>query len=175
MLIPMRPTLRRTLARILRTRCPRCGTGPVFARGFVRAENCDHCGWQYERGQGFWIGGSEVHMFASYGISVVLFIPLLIALGSTPAVQAAVILGHVACSILLLRYSRAAFIGIDYYLDPGAPEGGDDDPDGDDNGVPVEPKPRRPLRRQKRRVPANLRRSGDTPRRPVPAASEPVG
>jgi uncharacterized protein (DUF983 family) len=165
----MRPTLRCTLLRILRTRCPRCGTGPIFERSIVRAERCSHCEWQYERGHGFWIGGSEVHMFASYGISVLLFIPLLILLGPTPAVQAGVIAGHVACSLLLLRYSRSVFIGIDYYLDPGTVSGDDDDRDAD--GVPVEPKPRRPLRRQIRRAPPDLRRPTPSPKRPLAAPS----
>jgi uncharacterized protein (DUF983 family) len=169
-LIPMRPTLRCTLGRILRTRCPRCGTGAIFERSIVRAERCDHCHWEYERGQGFWIGGSEVHMFASYGISVLLFIPPLILLGSTTAVQIGVIAGHVVCSLLLLRYSRSVFIGLDYYFDPGE-GGGDDDRDGD--GVPVEPHPRRPLRRQKRRAPPDLRRPARGPARPEPAPSAP--
>ena len=61
-------------------------------------------------------------MFASYGISVVLFIPPMILFGSTPAVQVGVILGHIVCSLLLLRYSRSVFIGIDYLLDPGEPQ-----------------------------------------------------
>ena len=142
----------------------------MFQHGLVRAERCTHCDWEYERGHGFWIGGSEVHMFASYGISVVIFIPLLILLGPTPAVQAAVILGHVACSLLLLRYSRAAFIGIDYYLDPGHPDRGDGD--NEDDGVPVQPRPSRPLRRQRRRTPADLRRPSDSPRRKLPTAPE---
>ena len=146
----MRPTLRRTLSRILRVRCPRCGKGAIFDHGFVRAERCGHCDWQYERGHGFWIGGSEVHMFASYGISVLLFIPLLFVFGPTPIVQASVVLGHVVCSFALLRYSRSIFIGIDYYIDPDI-AGGDDD--GDEEGVPVAPRPRRPRRGQLRRLP----------------------
>jgi len=168
----MRPSLRKTLARILRARCPRCGEGPVFERGFLRAQKCSCCEWEFERGQGFWIGGSEVHMFASYGISVVLFIPLLIILGSTPLVQTIVIAGHVLCSVALLRFSRAAFIGIDYYIDPGATDGDDDDRDED--GVPVSPKPRRPLRRQKRRVPADVRRPAPSPLRTQPDSARPT-
>lgn len=166
----MRPTFRRTFSRILRARCPRCGRGSIFERSIVRAERCDACGWEFERGHGFWIGGSEVHMFASYGISVVLFIPLLIILGSTPAVQAGVIVGHVACSLLLLRYSRAVFVGLDYYLDPGEADGGDDD--GLDGAVPANPRPRRPLRREKRRVPPDLRRPMPAPHRALRAPTD---
>lgn len=159
----MRPTFRRALARMLRVRCPRCGKGPIFQHGFVRAERCTHCDWQYERGHGFWIGGSELHMFASYGISVVLFIPLLIILGSTPAIQASVFCGHIVCSLALLRYSRSIFIGVDFYLDPEV-GGGDDD--GEDEGVPQKPHPLKPLRRQGgRRRPAVAAASESASRR----------
>ncbi|MHC4954152.1 MAG: DUF983 domain-containing protein [Planctomycetota bacterium] len=136
-----RPTTSRTLRRVLRLRCPRCGCGALFRSFFVRAEKCRQCEWVYEREQGFWVGGAEVHMFASYGVSVVLFMPLLFVFGPTPAVQAGVVAGHVVCSLLLFRFSRAAFIGLDYFLDPGAPESDDD---GGGAGVPVKPVPRSP-------------------------------
>jgi len=128
--------------RICKLRCPRCGSGRLFRSFFVREERCNHCEWQYERGEGFWVGGSEVHMFASYGVSVVLFIPMLVILGSTPAAQAAAILGHVVFSLALFRLSRAVFIGFDYYLDPD-PVAPDDD-DGGNEGVPAKPIPRAP-------------------------------
>ena len=149
----MRPPMIRMIARILSVRCPRCGEGPIFRSAFIRAERCSLCDWKFEREHGYWIGGSEVHMFASYGISVLIFIPLLILLGSTPAVQVGVVGGHVVCSLLLFRYSRAFFIGLDFYVDPGLAEG---DNDGDDEGVPVAPRPRHPFRRarQNRRKPA---------------------
>ena len=142
-----RPPVRRLCARVARLRCPRCGKDSLFRSFFVRAERCAECHWVYERGEGFWVGGSEVHMFASYGVSVVIFIPLLILLGPSPAVQIGVILGHVICSILLFRWSRALFIGFDYYVDPGPAEGGDG---GGGSGVkkPVGTGPRREPKRE---------------------------
>ena len=155
------------LKRVLKLRCPRCGQGKLFQSFFLRAERCDHCEWRYEREDGFWVGGSEVHMFASYGLSVVIFIPLLIVLGPTPLVQAIAILGHIACSLLLFRYSRSVFIGIDYFLDPAPPESGDDGGEGSD-GVPVEPKPRAPRRGTKvgRRAPAPVASAARAAREP---------
>lgn len=149
-----RPRGIRMATRVLKLRCPRCGCGKLFRSFFMRAESCEHCEWKYEREEGYWVGGSEVHMFASYGLSVVIFMPLLIVLGPTPAVQAGAILGHVVCSLLLFRYSRSAFIGIDYFLDPG-PRDPDDDGGGSE-GVPNKPAPRAPLRGAKmpRRMPA---------------------
>ena len=60
-----RPSAQRMCARIARLRCPRCGKGSLFRSFFERSEDCSECGWVYERGEGFWVGGSEVHMFAS--------------------------------------------------------------------------------------------------------------
>ena len=146
---------RRMATRVLKLRCPRCGQGKLFRSFFLRAEQCEHCEWRYEREEGYWVGGSEVHMFASYGLSVVIFMPLLIVLGPTPTVQACAILGHIACSLLMFRYSRSIFIGIDYFLDPGPPASEDDDGEGNE-GVPDEPTPRAPRRGAKlpRRMPA---------------------
>jgi uncharacterized protein (DUF983 family) len=145
----MQPTLSTTLARILRVRCPRCGKGAIFRTFFRREECCSGCAWKFERESGFWVGGSEVHMIVSYGISVVLFIPLLIILGSTLPVQLGVIFGHIVCSLSLFRLSRATFIGLDFYFDPLARP----DEDGGDEGdpVPVPSHPRRPLRHSLRR------------------------
>jgi len=134
----------RMASRILRLRCPRCGRGRLFRSFFIRAERCENCEWRYEREEGFWVGGSEVHMLASYGISVVIFMPMVIVFGPTPTMQGIAILGHIVCSLLLFRYSRSIFIGLDYMLDPGAPE--TDDDDGGNEGVPVKPSPRSPSR-----------------------------
>ncbi|MEM8886084.1 MAG: hypothetical protein AAGD14_18615 [Planctomycetota bacterium] len=168
----MRPPLRRAFARMLKVRCPRCGEGRLFKSTFVRAERCHCCDWEYEREEGYWVGGSEVHMFASYGLSVIVFIPLLIFLGPTPLVQAGVILGHIVCSLLMFRFSRSVFIGLDYYFDPTC-KADDDDEDG---GLPLKPRPDRPLfaGRQLRIKPSAEQPSGrpaKTPIRNVPQRS----
>ena len=121
------------LGRVLRLRCPACGHGHLFRRYFVRKERCGHCGWEFERDDGHWVGGSEVHMFSSYGLSALLFVPILILMTPTPALLAAVIAGHVALSLLLFRFSRALFLGVDFMLDPALPD--DDDDDG--GGMPA--------------------------------------
>ena len=101
-------------------------------RFFVRKDICGHCGWKFERGEGHWIGGSEVHMLASYGISTVIAVPVIIFVKPTPLLLSAVIAGHVLLSLLLFRFSRALFLGLDYMCDPGAPESPDD---GFDDGI----------------------------------------
>ena len=114
------------MVRSLRLVCPACGHGGLFRRYFIRKELCSHCGWAFERGHGHWVGGAEVHMFASYGLSVLLFMPVLVLFDPTPWLLGAVIGGHLVLSVALHRYSRAVFLGIDYLVDPGMPSDGDD-------------------------------------------------
>ena len=71
-------------------------------------------------------------MFGSYGLSVLLFIPLLILGGASAAMQAAVVAGHLALSLAIYRYSRALFLAVDYKLDPSRPDDGE--PGDDDEG-----------------------------------------
>lgn len=141
------PSLRQIVGRILRLSCPACGRGRIFRRFFLRAEKCAGCQRPFEREEGYWVGGSEVHMFASFGLSVLVCLPLLVLLEPTPLLQAGVILGHVVLSLVLFRWSRAVFLAVDWYLDPAAPKGGGDDPDGTAAGVRPRPVPGFALRR----------------------------
>lgn len=138
----------------------------MFRRYFLRAERCEACRRPFEREEGYWVGGSEVHMFASYGLSVLLCIPFLVLLEPTPLLYACVIGGHVAVSLVLFRYSRALFLAVDYCLDPGAPACGGDDPGPAGDAVPPRPVPGTARRRvsgrrvrasRRERAPADLR------------------
>jgi uncharacterized protein (DUF983 family) len=40
------------IGRGLRKRCPHCGRGRLFARGWTHVERCSHCGLVYERNPG---------------------------------------------------------------------------------------------------------------------------
>jgi uncharacterized protein (DUF983 family) len=124
------PPLRVLLGRIARLSCPACGRGRIFRRVFLRAERCTGCRRAFEREEGHWVGGAEVHMFVSFGLSVILCVPALVLLDPTPALHAAVLSGHVLLSLMVFRYSRALFLAVDYRLDPGTGAGGDDDPGG---------------------------------------------
>jgi len=78
-------------------------------------------------------------MFASFGLSVVLCVPFLMLFPPTPLLYTGVMLGHVALSVAIFRYSRALFLAVDFYLDPGTPARDGDDPGG--LGLPDRPYP----------------------------------
>ena len=137
-----RPTMRIAFARSVRLRCPACGKGRLFRRYFVRAKECGHCDWRFERGCGHWVGGSEIHMLASFGLSVILFGPVVALGGFSQGAIFAAIVGHVVLSLALFRYSRAVFLGMDHYFDP-VPEKADER-DGGPECVEFLPRPRTP-------------------------------
>jgi len=150
------PSLWQLFLRVLRLSCPACGRGGIYRRYFLRAEGCPSCNRRFEREEGYWVGGSEVHMFASFGLSVLLCVPFVVLFEPTPVLYAAVILGHVILSLLVFRYSRAVFLAIDYWLDPAPPAAPGDDPG--DATVPARPRPvpGRARRRAVRREPAGV-------------------
>jgi uncharacterized protein (DUF983 family) len=157
------PSPLRLLGRVLRLACPACGRGRIFRRFFLRAERCAGCSRAFEREEGYWVGGSEVHMFVSFGLSVALSVPFLVLLEPSPALYAGVLGGHVLVSVAIFRYSRAIFLAVDFYLDPGPPPAGGDDKGG--LGWPERPFP---VPGTARRLPGR-RRASRRGREPVDA------
>jgi len=113
---PPPPTV--LLIRALRLRCPACGRGGVFRRGFERAPDCAACGRRLDRDEGHWLGGSEVHMVAAFGASVAVAFPLVLAFDLPDAAVHALAAAHLAGSLAFYRRARALFLALDYALDP---------------------------------------------------------
>jgi len=99
-------------------------------------------------------------MLVSYGASVVLLMPLVVLFGARPGIVGLVLGGHLLLSLALYRWSRAAFLGIDYWIDPN-PDPHDDD---DRDDIPAGIGPDVPLAgRRAARVPGDVVRTA--PRR----------
>jgi uncharacterized protein (DUF983 family) len=60
-------------------RCPRCGSGGLFASWFKLRERCPGCGMRFEREEGFWLGGYVIN-FATGEAGLVVLLALLIGL-----------------------------------------------------------------------------------------------
>ena len=67
--------LRRALAR----RCPVCGIGTPFEGWWHMTPECPHCGYHYEREEGYWIGAMIVATAVTEGLFGIFFVAVLFA------------------------------------------------------------------------------------------------
>ncbi len=104
--------------RALKLRCPRCGEGKLFAGWFTMNERCEHCGLQYEREPGYFLGSSYINygwtamsmMFAYLLLRYVLGYPNKYVL---PPLTAYIII----FPLVFFRYARAMWLAFDIYFD----------------------------------------------------------
>ena len=104
---------------IIECRCPQCRKGEMFIsapynlkRFGEMHEDCQHCGYRFEREPGYFFGA----MYVSYAISVGIFLGTILALFiilGDPSLQTYII-SVVVVSLFLypltFRYSRVIFI-----------------------------------------------------------------
>jgi uncharacterized protein (DUF983 family) len=140
-----RVSVLRALSRALHGRCPACGLSRVFIDRFRSERRCDACGWWFERGEGHWIGGSEINMIATFWTACPLFIAVNLAFGLSWLSMVLAGAFTVGFSLAIYQPSRCLFIAFDYLVDPrydprdGGGDGGDDGPGGPDSGPRIPP------------------------------------
>jgi uncharacterized protein (DUF983 family) len=168
--VPGAPRPADLLRRALRLRCPACGRGRVFARGFRRAPDCGSCGRRLDRDEGHWLGGAEIHMVLTFGASAAVALPLVLLTDLPGPAYDALALAHLLGSLALYRHSRSLFLAMDYALDPtgDAPPGPRPGPEPPGEPVPVPAPgsggiPRRRRRPAEERFDARLRPVGGRP------------
>ncbi len=106
-------TRKGTLADLIALRCPACGRGKFWVRGFRTARSCDVCGLLFEKEAGFYAGA----IYPSYFLGAVLgaLIVGLAWLAGSPwrLTVLLVVLGVGMASPLLIAYGRLIFINAD--------------------------------------------------------------
>lgn len=106
------------LWRGLRLRCPRCGVGKLYRRGYQMYEACGSCGWVFEREEGYWTGAMAVNLVVTEVLIFALIFPLLILQAS---VVLTLILGlglAILTPLLFYWHSKSLWMAIDFYLHP---------------------------------------------------------
>ncbi len=99
-------------------RCPICGKSKLFQRGFKMYDRCPHCGWQFEREEGYWTGAMGVNLVVTELLIAVVVVPL--AAIQVPLVPL-LIFGApmpVLLPILFYRHSKAYWMTIDFRVHP---------------------------------------------------------
>jgi uncharacterized protein (DUF983 family) len=117
------PSLSTQLWRAVRLRCPVCGEGKLFRNWIRTHEQCESCGFKFERGPGYWLGS----IYVNYGLTALLVTAAYFALFFTDALPQTAVLWLLTtfCVVFPLwffRYARAVWIGVDLYFDPSQAE-----------------------------------------------------
>jgi len=115
--------LRRLLRHLLlamRNRCPCCGEGAVVSLPWRTREQCDRCGYRFEREPGYFTGA----MYLSYAFGAIVtlpvWVPMLLAGVWLPWIVTAVTAELLLLAPLLFVSSRLVWMHIDCAFDPPA-------------------------------------------------------
>src|SRR5215472_7500570 len=71
-----------SLIRGLLLRCPNCGRGKLFRKGFTMYEKCPVCGWRFEREEGYWTGAIAINLVVTELLIALVIVPLAVALAA---------------------------------------------------------------------------------------------
>lgn len=109
-------TRSRILKRGLSNRCPNCGEKSLFKSGLNMNKACPHCGLEFERGEGFFLGSMSIN----YGVTLTCCLtPILLlwVFGVIPGILAIVLsfIGALGFPLLFYRSSRSWWLMF-YYL-----------------------------------------------------------
>lgn len=114
------------LIRGLLLRCPYCGKGKLFRKGFTMYEKCPVCGWRYEREEGYWTGAVAVNLVVTELLIAFVAVPLAVALAlAQQPVTLLIIIGlplPFILPFLFFRHAKSLWMSIDFMLHPVDPE-----------------------------------------------------
>jgi uncharacterized protein (DUF983 family) len=106
------------LSAILRTRCPHCLQGEIFAGVWRMHTHCPNCGVVYERESGYFMNS----IFIGYVLAFLLIVPILLVLyfrqvsGFWFITVTSIVLA--IFSPLIFRYARVIWMHMDELMDP---------------------------------------------------------
>lgn len=110
------------LIRGLLLRCPYCGQGKLFRKGFTMYEKCPVCGWRFEREEGYWTGAIALNLVVTELLITLIGIPLAIAFALSGAPITLLLLIGLPLPIFLpflfFRHAKSLWMTIDFILHP---------------------------------------------------------
>ncbi len=104
--------------RAWKLRCPRCGEGRLFAGWFTMNERCEHCGLQYEREPGYFLGSSYINYGWTAMSMTVAYMLLHFVLGYPNKYVLPPLVAYIVIfPLTFFRYARALWLALDIYFD----------------------------------------------------------
>ncbi|TME59090.1 MAG: DUF983 domain-containing protein [Chloroflexi bacterium] len=114
------------LIRALFLRCPNCGKGKLFRRGYTMYERCSVCGWRFEREPGYWTGAVALNLVVTELLIAIVIVPLAIWLALTQQpITLLIVIGlplPFILPFLFFRHAKSFWMSIDFRIHPVDPE-----------------------------------------------------
>lgn len=104
--------------RALWLRCPICGQGRLFRSWFKMYADCPHCGYHFEREEGYFTGAMALNLIATEllgCVAVVILVVNAVPLALAIFVGVALMVG---APLLGYPYSRSFWMALDLVLHP---------------------------------------------------------
>jgi len=118
-MVPAPPnSVAEAFSRGIRLKCPICNEGRLFD-GFIRTQKiCSVCGFQFERGQGYFLGSTYIN----YGVTTLLMTWTYMVLRFGFDVSKSVLIPALAAfcvifPVVFFRYARSLWLSFDCYFD----------------------------------------------------------
>ncbi len=107
------------LLRAFRLRCPRCGEGQLYSSLFRMHKACPHCGYDFQREPGFYLGSIYINYGWTALITVVGFVVLRLGFDFP---RGPLLIGFttfcVIFPLLFFHHARALWLAMDFNFDP---------------------------------------------------------
>ncbi|MEO8956389.1 MAG: DUF983 domain-containing protein [Ktedonobacteraceae bacterium] len=111
-----------SLIRGILLRCPNCGKGKLFRRGFKMYERCPVCGWRYEREEGYWTGAIAINLVITELLIALVAVPLAIYLAmAQQPITLLIAIGLPMPFILpfiFFRHAKSLWMSVDFMFHP---------------------------------------------------------
>jgi uncharacterized protein (DUF983 family) len=106
------------LWRGLLLRCPRCGVGKLYRRGYTMYESCGSCGWVFEREEGYWTGAMAINLIVTEALIFIGIVPLLVLRASVPLTMGVGLTFAILTPLLFYWHSKSLWMTADFILHP---------------------------------------------------------
>ncbi len=131
------PSVSRMLLRGMGRRCPRCGSGGIFANWFRLVERCPSCRLRLERENDFFLGGYVINLAATEILLAIALMAYVVRISAEPGTSLipVLVVGLVislVLPVLFFPFSRTIWMAIDLAMRPV--------PGDDHDGAPREPR-----------------------------------
>lgn len=102
-------------------RCPRCGGRKIFASFFTLRDRCPHCGFNYTREEGYWLGAMIVNIAVTEALFGIVFVGGMVLTWPDVPWNWLLVAGLVinaTVPVVFYPFSKTIWLGLDLFFNP---------------------------------------------------------